>query len=177
MLDFLMQHPKAMEPGYLHLNWNHIPGMYCQKNYLCSLVIEQEEWDHLSDPIYLAHYWEPTQEPGDFHHTFALVLCQSKYSDCKDVSCREEYMVSVAIIRKPVCLAGIAFASAADEFSDPDERESTLLVVCLHCQSKLFPDIYFDWYSNHFTIMHISREHYNVRHPQKICRGPDPQCI
>ena len=60
--DFLKQHLKAMEPGHLHLNWNHIPGRYCQKNYLCSLVIEQEEWDCLSDPAYLACYWEPTQE-------------------------------------------------------------------------------------------------------------------
>ena len=167
MLDFLKQHLKAMEPRYLHLNWNHIPVMYCQKNYLCSLVIKQEEWDHLSDPTYLAYYWEPTQEPGDFYHTFALVLWQSKYSDCKDVSHREEYVVLVAIIPNPACLAGIAFALVADEFSDPNERESTLLVVCLHRQSKLFPDIYFDQYSNHFTMMYISREHYNVGHPQK----------
>ena len=100
--DFLKQHLKAMEPGYLHLNWNHIPGMYCQKNYLCSLVIEQEEWDCLSDPAYLACYWEPTQEPGGFDRTFALVLCQSKYSGCEDVSRREEFVVSDAVIRKPV---------------------------------------------------------------------------
>ena len=108
--DFLKEHPKAMEPGYLRLNWNHIPSMYCRKTYLRSLVIEQEEWDCLSDPVYLAHYWEPTQEPGDFHRTFALVLC---------------------------------------------------------CQSKLFPDIYFDQYSNHFTMMHVSGAHYNVGHLQK----------
>ena len=31
--DFLEDYPKAMEPGYLNLNWNHIPGMYCQKQY------------------------------------------------------------------------------------------------------------------------------------------------
>ena len=60
--EFLKEHPKAMEPGYLYINWNHILGMYCQKNYLHSLVIKQDEWDCLSDPTYLAHYWEPTQE-------------------------------------------------------------------------------------------------------------------
>ena len=32
--DFLDKYPKAMEPGYLHLNWNHIPGMYLRKYYL-----------------------------------------------------------------------------------------------------------------------------------------------
>ena len=66
MWDFLKQHPKAMELEYLHLNWNNIPGMYCQKNYLCSLVIKQEEWDRLSDPAYLAHYWEPTRSKATF---------------------------------------------------------------------------------------------------------------
>ena len=168
--DFFKQHHKAMEPGYLYLDWNHIPGMYCRKNYLRSLVIEQA-WDRLSDPAYLAHYWVLTQEPGDFHQTLALVLCRSKYSDCEDKSRKEEFVVSVAVIRKLVCLPGIPFASVADEFSDPAERESTLLIIRLHCQSKLFPDIYFDRYSNHFTMMHISGEQYNVRHPQKYV-GP-----
>ena len=120
--DFLIEHPKAMELGYFHLNWNHIPGMYCHKSYLHSLVIEQEEWDCLSDPTHLAHYWEPTQEPGDFHRTFVLVLCQSKYSDCDKVSRREESIMSVAVIRKPARLVRIPFTSAAEEFSDPAQK-------------------------------------------------------
>ena len=127
--DFLKQHPKAMEPGYLHVNWNHIPGMYCQKNYLCSLVIEQDEWDHLSNPAYLAHYCEATQQQGDFQRTFALALCWSCYSDCKDESHKREYVVSVAVIRKPASFEGIPFAMTVDEFSDPAEKESTLLIV------------------------------------------------
>ena len=84
MWEFLKEHPKVMEPGYLFVNWNHIPGMYCRKNYLRFLVIKLAEWECLSDPAYLAHYWEPTQEPGDFHWTFTLAICWSHYSDCKD---------------------------------------------------------------------------------------------
>ena len=156
-----------MEPGYLHLNWNHIPGMYCRKSYLRSLVIKQEEWDHLSDPAHLANYREPTQEPGDFHQTFTLVLFRSKYSNCDEVSHREESVLSVAMIRKPACLAGIPFTSAAEEFSDPTKKESILLLVQLHCHSQLFLDIYFDWYGSHFTMMHVSSVQYNVGHPQK----------
>ena len=60
MWDFLEDYPKAMEPRYLHLNWNHIPGMYSQKNYIRTLVIDQEEWARLSDPTLLARYWAPT---------------------------------------------------------------------------------------------------------------------
>ena len=169
--EFLKEHPKAMEPGYLYVNWNHIPGMYCRKNYLRTLVIEQDDWDHLSDPAYLAHYWEPTQEPEEFHHTFALALCQSYYSDCKDQSQKNEYMVLVAVIRKLACFLGIPFSAVVDKFSDPTEKESTLLIVRLYHHSRLFPDIYYDWYFNHFTLMHVSGEHYNMGHPQKYMGG------
>ena len=169
--EFQKEHPKAMEPSYLFVNWNHILGMYCRKNYLCSLVIKPAEWECLSDPAYLAHYWEPTQEPGDFHWTFALAICQSCYSNCKDKSRKDECVVSVAMIQKPACLAGLPFSLAADRLSDPNKRESTLLIVCLHRHSKLFPDIYYDWYFNHFTLMHVSREHYNVGHLQKYVGG------
>ena len=116
-----------MEPSYLFVNWNHILGMYCRKNYLRSLVIEPAEWERLSDPAYLAHYWESTQEPGDFHWTFALAICQSHYSDCKDKSRKDEYVVSVAMIRKPASLAGLPFSLAVDGLSDPNKKESTLL--------------------------------------------------
>ena len=73
--EFLQKFPKAMEPRYHHLNWNHIPRMYLQKYYLRTLVIEKEEWAHLSDPASLTHYWEPSQGSSDFHWTFALALC------------------------------------------------------------------------------------------------------
>ena len=40
----------AMEPGYLQIDWNTIPGLYNRKRYLRTLVIGKKEWDHLSDP-------------------------------------------------------------------------------------------------------------------------------
>ena len=71
------------------MNWNHILGMYSPKNDMQTLVIEQEEWAHLSDPTLLSLYWEPTKDPEDFHHTFAMVLCQTQYHDCEYKSHRE----------------------------------------------------------------------------------------
>ena len=135
MWEFLKEDPKAMEPGYLFVNWNHIPGMYCLKNYLRSLVIELAEWECLSDPAYLACYWKPTQEPRDFHQTFALAICRSRYSNCKDKSHKDKYVVSVAMIQKPASLAGLPFSLAVDGLSDPDEKESTMLIVHLHHHS------------------------------------------
>ena len=62
----------------------------------------------------------------------------------------------------------ILFSTVADEFRDDSKASPTLLLVRLHWHSRLFPDVYFDWYHQHFTIMHDSRAPYNVGHPQKF---------
>ena len=73
-----------MESGYLHIEWNSIPRLYNWKSFLRTLVIEKEEWDHLSDLAQLECYWEPTQNSDDFHRTLALVLCWTPFHDSKD---------------------------------------------------------------------------------------------
>ena len=40
-------------------------------------------------------------------------------------------------------------------------------MVWLHHNSRLFPDVYYDRYQKHFTLVHYSGAHYNVRHPHK----------
>ena len=44
----------------------------------------------------------------------------------------------------------------------------TLLLVRLHQKSLLFPDIYYDRYGTHFTLMHDTGKGYNVGDPQKL---------
>ena len=78
--EFLNDHPRAMESGYLHAEWNNIPRLYNWKFFLRTLVIEKEEWDHLSNPAQLEHYWELTQKSEDFHWTLALAL----FHNCED---------------------------------------------------------------------------------------------
>ena len=82
--EFLEAHPRAMEPGYLQIDWDTIPGLYNRKQHLWTLVIEKKEWDHLSDPTQLTHFWEPTQNPDDFHRTLALALCWTPFHDSPD---------------------------------------------------------------------------------------------
>ena len=79
--EFLADHPRAMESGYFYVDWNSIPGLYNCKSYLRTLVIEKKEWDHLSDPAQLQHYWEPTQDPNDFHRTLGLAFCWTPFHD------------------------------------------------------------------------------------------------
>ena len=80
--EFLTEHPRAMESNYLHIEWNSIPRLYNRKSYLRTLVIEKGEWDHLSNPAQLEHYWEPTQDSDDFHRTLGLALCWTPFHDC-----------------------------------------------------------------------------------------------
>ena len=166
--DFLDKYLRSMEPGYLHLNWNHIPRMYLRKYYLRMLVVEKEEWAHLSDPTSLTQYWEPTQVPKDFHRTFALILCQTVFHDCDDTSRRKEFVVLVGIVRKLARYVAIPFATAADEFRDDMDDSPTLLLVWLHWHSRLFLYLYFDWYHQHFMVMHYSGMPFNVGHPQRF---------
>ena len=170
--DFLEAHPRAMKPGYLHINWDTVPGLYNHKHHLRTLVIEKKEWDHLSDPVQLAHFWEPTQNPEDFHRTLALALCWTPFHDSSDAQRKGEYVISVAVVRKPSRHDGLPFATAAEELRDSaNETTHSLLLVRLHRKSLLFPDIYYDRYGHHFTLMHNTGKGYNVGDPQVFLRG------
>ena len=156
-----------MEPGYLQINWDTIPGLYNRKQHLRTLVIEKKEWDHLSDPAQLAHFWEPTQNPEDFHRTLALALCWTPFHDSPDAQRKKEYVMSVAVVRKPSRYEGLPFVTAAEEFRDSaNETTHSLLLVRLHRKSLLFPDIYYDRYGHHFTLMHDTGKGYSVGDPQ-----------
>ena len=165
--EFLEAHPRAMEPGYLQINWNTIPGLYNRKRHLWTLVIEKKEWDHLSDPAQLTKFWEPTQNPEDFHRTLAFALCWTPFHDSPDAQRKKEYVMSIVVVRKPSRHDGLPFLTAAEEFRDSaNETTHSLLLVRLHRKSLLFLDIYYDRYGHHFTLMHNTGKGYNVGDPQ-----------
>ena len=168
--EFLEAHPRAMESGYFKVEWNSIPGVYARKNYMRTLVIEKREWDLLSDPAQLEHYWEPTQDPSDFHQTLGLALCRTPFHDCENRGRSKEFVVSVAVVRKPSRHIGLSFSDAAEEFRDDADTSPTptLLLVRLHRKSHFVPDIYYDRYGKHFTIMHDTGQGHNIGNPQKF---------
>ena len=77
-------------------------------------------------------------------------------------------MVSVAVVRKPARFVVIPFATAANEFCHDSDDSPTLILVWLHRRSRLFPDVYFDRYNQHFTVMHDSGKPFNIGHPQRF---------
>ena len=76
--------------------------------------------------------------------------------------------MSVAVVQKPARHHGLRFIAAAGELREDAETTPTLLLVCLHRKSLLFPDIYYDWCGTHFTLMHETGKGYNVGDPQKF---------
>ena len=75
--------------------------------------------------------------------------------------------MSVAVVRKPSWYDGLPFVTAAEEFRDSaNETTHSLLLVRLHRKSLLFPDIYYDRYGHHFTLIHDTGKGYGVGDPQ-----------
>ena len=75
--------------------------------------------------------------------------------------------MSITIVRKPSRHDRLPFLTAAEEFWDSaNETTHSLLLVWLHRKSLLFPDIYYDRYGHHFTLMHDTGKGYNVGDPQ-----------
>ena len=75
--------------------------------------------------------------------------------------------MSVVVVRKLSRHDGLPFLTAAEEFRDSaNETTHSLLLVRLHRKSLLFPDIYYDRYGHHFTLMHDTGKGYNVGDPQ-----------
>ena len=159
--EFLQKYPRAMEPGYLSLNWNHIPGLFRRKDYIRTLVIPPADLDRLCDPANLKKYWEPDDMPEHFHTTLALAFVKDKFHDCPDETRHQEMVVSVAVVHKPAQKSAMAFEQAALELKSELERTSTLLLVWLHRDSDMFPDVYYKDRGSHFALVYDTGENYN----------------
>ena len=157
-----------MEPGYLNVNWNHIPGLFHRQTYMRTMVIPPADLDRICDPTKLTEYWEPTDEPEDFHTTLALAFVRDLYHDCVDKTRRNELVVSVAMVRKPAHNSTMTFTEAALELQHPAERTPTLLLVQLHRKSGLFPDCYYHHRRKHFALFYDTGEDYNCGSPLRF---------
>ena len=75
--------------------------------------------------------------------------------------------MSIAVVRKPSRHDGLPFVMAAEEFLDSANKTThSLLLVRPYRKSLLFPDIYYDRYGHHFTLIHDSGKGYNMGDPQ-----------
>ena len=172
--EFLVTHPKAMEPGYLSLNWNHIPGLLQRKEYLRTLAIPTSDLERILDPNSVETYWEPTQEAEDFHTGLALIFCRDQFDDATDDARKGETIVMVTIVRKLSRFPALSMENASVELLNNPDQTPVLLVVRLHRKSLLFPDVYYHQCRKHFALIHDTGcmdEELNVGFPRRYIGG------
>ena len=160
--EFLTKYPRAMEPGYLSLNWNHIPGAFPPEGL----------YPYFSDSHGGSRKTLRSRQPEDvlgtrvdvpehFHTTIALAFVKDKFHDCVDPSRQQDMVVSVSVVRKPAQMTAMAFGQAAAELKNNAERTSTLLLVRLHRDSDMFPDTYYKDKGTHFGLVYDTGENFN----------------
>ena len=132
------------------------------------MVIPPADLDRICNPAKLREYWEPTDEPEHFHTTLALAFVRDLYHDCIEKSCRDELVVSVAVVCKPAHTSTMTFKEAALELQHPAECTPTLLLVRLHRKSRLFPDCYYHHRCKHFALFYDTGEDYNCGSPLRF---------
>ena len=124
-------------------------------------MIPPADLERLCDPTNLKKYWEPDDIPEHFHTTLALAFVRDKFHDCLNVSRQQEMVVSVAVVRKPAQKSAMTFDQAVIELRNQSERASTLLLVRLHCDSDMFPDVYYHDRGRHFALVYSTGEDFN----------------
>ena len=77
------------------------------------------------------------------------------------LSRRQEMVVSVTVVRKPAQKSAMTFEQAVIELKNQSERASMLLLVRLHRDSDMFPDVYYHDRGRHFALVYDTGEDFN----------------
>ena len=80
---FLQKHPILLEEGCLTVNWDRIPGLYCQTDKLLMVSVTDHQWEKWGRPGGWTA-WEPDSWPENFIPNMAMVVCQGAFHDAPD---------------------------------------------------------------------------------------------
>ena len=149
-----------MEPGTLcseHMQWNHTPGLFKRIPMLPSLMVKPVIWDKWCDGT--CAYWEPSQEPDDFHPGIALVVCYSPFQDLPQDNLRDKKTISMSLVYVPEHWILPSFMEAAyvvNRAQDAKDPRGMMSLAQIHKRSPFYPDISFREYKQHLTIMPLT---------------------
>ena len=150
--SFLQDHPILLEEGYLTVNWDQIPGLYARTDKLLTVSITDAQWEKWGWPGgWMA--WEPDTQAGNFIPNMAVVVCKGVFHDAPDPQLQNKVGHFMTIAQVPDCVELLPFDQLREAFNSYNEAATTVGLVRLHCSNVVFPDVYFQFYSEHFTIM------------------------
>ena len=150
--SFLQDHPILLEEGYLTVNWDQIPGLYSRTDKLLTVNITDAQWEKWGWPGGWTA-WEPDTRASNFIPNMAVVVCKGIFHDAPDPQLQDKVSHFMTIARVPDCVELLPFDQLREAFNNYNEVATAVGLVRLHRSNVVFPDVYFQFYSEHFTIM------------------------
>ena len=150
--SFLQDHPILLEEGYLTVNLDWIPGLYSRTEKLLTVSITDAQWEKWGQPGGWTA-WEPDTRADNFIPNMAVVVCKGIFHDAPDPQLQDKVSHFMTIARVPDCVKLLPFDQLREAFNNYNEVATAIGLVQLHCSNMVFPDVYFQFYSKHFTIM------------------------
>ena len=150
--SFLQDNPILLEEGCLLVNWDRIPRLYSRTNQMLTVSITDAQWEKWGRPGGWT-MWEPDTQPKHFHPNLAVVLCKGIFDDATDPKLVGKVCHYMTIAWVPDCVELLPFNQVWEAFNRYNEATTGVGLVRLHQSNEVFPDIYFQYYGQHFTIM------------------------
>ena len=150
--SFLQDHPILLEEGYLTVNWDRIPGLYAQTDKLLMVSITDAQWEKWGQPGGWTA-WELDTRADNFIPNMAVVVCKGVFHDAPDPKLQDKVGHFMTIARVPDCVELLPFDQLREAFNSYNKAATAIGLVQLHRSNVVFPDVYFQFYSEHFTIM------------------------
>ena len=100
--------------------------------------------------------WEQDTQPEHFHPNLAVVLCKGIFDDATDPGLMDKVCHYMTIARVPDCIELLPFNQVWEAFNRYNEATTGVELVQLHQSNEVFPDIYFQYYGEHFMILGLS---------------------
>ena len=150
--SFLQDHPILLEEGYLMVNWDQIPSLYPRTDKLLMVSITDAQWEKWGQPGGWTA-WELDTWADNFIPNMAVVVCKGIFHDAPDPQLQDKVSHFMTIARVPDCVELLPFDQLREAFNNYNEVATAVRLVRLHCSNVVFPDVYFQFYGEHFTIM------------------------
>ena len=97
--------------------------------------------------------WEPDTRADNFIPNMAVVVCKGIFHDAPDPKLQNKVGHFMTIARVPDCVELLPFDQLHEAFNNYNKVATAVGLVRLHCSNLVFPDVYFQFYGKHFTIM------------------------